>query len=349
MSWIRSPFLHFLLLGALLFCLQAWRSEYQETDSEAAAAHRIEIDAALVAELQQGFASQMGRAPAPAELDHMIAAEVDEEILYREAVARGLLERDGGVQTRLIQKMLFLEGKADLEDAGALLERAVELGLQHDDIVVRRILVQKMRLLGSILDDDERPSAAEIAARYALDQEAYREPDRISFVHVFLSADRRPKTAAQDARALRERLLHDRVEAADGIASGDPFPLGHRLEDRSERDLSRAFGERFGTAAFTLEPNEWTGPIESAYGQHLLWIDRVELGDTPPLEAVAERIRNGLEHERREARFEALLSDLRTRYEVHVERVPTEAPTSTQPQTNPQARTSTEEGREEAG
>jgi hypothetical protein len=360
---MRSPLLHFLLLGALLFGFQAWRSQRQDAEFEAKEAYRIEIDAELLDELRGNFARTMARPPTPAELDRMIATEVDEEILYREALARGLLERDGGVQTRLIQKMLFLEGEADLEDAGELLERALELGLDRDDIVVRRILVQKMRLFGSALPEDERPNEAEIAAAYERDRETYRLPDRISFVHVFSSADRVPRAPAEEAVRLRERLAREAVEPEDAIALGDPFPLGHRLDHRSQRDLSRTFGERFGAAAFSLDPQRWAGPIESAYGRHILWIDEFEQGETPPLEAVADRIRNGLEQQRREARIEALLSELRTRYEVEVDRSAAEfeAPALVSPLASPPSsfldspvtleptNASTHEGRKDAG
>jgi len=315
---LRAPLIHFLVLGALLFGFASLRSGRDAETIETERAHRIELDADRLAELRQDFSRQLGRAPTSRELERLIASEVDDEILYREALARGLLERDGGVQTRLIQKMLFLEGSADLEDASALLARAVELGLHEDDIVVRRILIQKMRLLGSQLDGGEQPSADEIAERYRRDQTRLRLPDRLSFVHVFLSEDRRPGSAKQDAIALRARLVEDDVVATDAIELGDPFPLGHRLEQRSADELGRSFGTGFGSAAFELAPQTWSGPIASAYGQHLLWIDRIEPGEVPPFERVADRIRRELEQERREARFDALLAELRTRYEVVV-------------------------------
>jgi hypothetical protein len=310
----RSPLVHFLLLGVVMFAARGWlASGPGSADTEA---FRIALDSARLAEMEKSFSDQMGRGPGPEELDRMIEAEVDEEILYREALARGLLQRDGGVQTRLIQKMHFLEGKSEIEDAPALLARAVELGLHQDDIVVRRILVQKMRLLGSMLDASQQPSPDEIADAYALQRERLREPDRRSFFHVFLSADRRPEHALADATALRGRLEEGRTPPDAAISLGDPFPLGHRIEHRSRRDLDRTFGPRFGDQAFDAPPRRWSAPVTSAYGQHLLFVDAVEPGQTPPLESVADRLRRGLTQQRRDKKLEALLSGLRTRYEV---------------------------------
>jgi hypothetical protein len=318
LSWLRSPLLHFLALGVLIFVANEVREGLRVPD-DASATRRIEIDAARIETLEREFITQMGRAPDADELAGLLTAEIDEEILYREALSRGLLERDGGVQTRMIQKMLFLEGKTEIEDARALLDRARELELHRDDIVVRRILVQKMRLLGSMLDAEERPSAEDIASRYAETRESFREPDRISFGHVFLSADDRRESTLEDARALAVRLEAEAIDLESAIAIGDPFPLGSRFMRRSERDLSRSFGAHFATRALTVEPGRWSQPIESAYGQHLVWIESRETGQSPPLEAVAERIRRELERELEAAKLEALLGVLQNRYEVVVQ------------------------------
>ena len=322
MSWIRSPLLHFLSIGMALFVVDGLRDALATpaplASKQDPAARQIEIDAGRLDMLEQGFITQIGRAPDPDESMRLLAAEIDEEILYREALARGLLQRDGGVQTRLIQKMLFLDGESGIENAGELLRQARELGLDRDDIVVRRILVQKMRLFGSTLEESERPSWESIAARYAETREAFREPDRISFVQVFLSADRRLEATLEDAQALRLRLVEGPFGDETAISLGDPFPLGHRFRLRSERDLTRSFGSAFGAAALELSPGRWSQPIESAYGRHLLWVDAREPGQIPGLEAVADRIRRDLERELREAKLKALLRELRKRYEVVV-------------------------------
>ena len=220
------------------------------------------------------------------------------------------------MKTRLIQKMLWLDGSSDLDQAPALLARAVELGLHRDDLVVRRILVHKMRLLASHLPDDQRPTQDDIAAAYARQSEALRRPDRRSFRHVFLNADRRPGGVSDEAKALRARLLADRIAPAAATLLGDPFPLGHTLARRSQQDLDRSFGAGFGEAVFAAEIGAWSKPIHSAYGAHLVFIDAVENGEPPPLAAVARRIQRELEHTRGEAKLEALLSDRRERYEI---------------------------------
>ena len=314
---LRSPLLHFVALGTLVFAAQAL-TRTPVVDDEPVA-RRIEIEPAVLAELERRFVETVGRAPNGSERDRMIDAEVEEEILFREAVARGLLERDGGVQTRMIQKMLFLEGDATIDEAPELLARAIELGLHREDIVVRRILVQKMRLVGSRLSDDQAVTSSDVAQRYESVRDRLRSPDRITVTQVFVSRDR-PGDPLDRARTLLATLEAQASTASEGPPQGDPFPLGHHLVGRSRADLDRTFGAGFGEAVFEAAERigVWQGPVESAYGFHLVLVDRVEAGRLPDLELVADRLRLEIEEERREANLEALLSDLRARYEVRL-------------------------------
>jgi len=313
-AFFRSPLLHFLVLGIGLYLFRyagpAAETEVQTDD------FRIEIARATLDELTLRFNEQMGRPPSQAEIDRMVDAEVDEEILFREAMSRGLLERDGGVQTRLIQKMLFLEGEAQIEDAPDLLARAVELNLHQDDIVVRRILVQKMKLLGAKLSAEQQVTDPEIKAAYQEQADILRSPPRVDLQHVFASRDRRGEATTEDALALLARLQGDAATIDAAPSLGDPFPLGHRLAGRSQRDLERTFGGVFGEAVFAAESDRWFGPIESAYGQHLVFVIRREPGTVPPLSVVADRLRLQLEEDRRDRNLDTLMNELRPRYVV---------------------------------
>ncbi|HPG26302.1 MAG TPA: peptidylprolyl isomerase [Myxococcota bacterium] len=311
---LRSPLGHFLLLGGLLLIAQ----QRFEGATRPEPRPRIVLDAARRIELERDFATRTGRAPTETERARLLAAAIDEEILYREAVARGWLERDGGVQTRLIQKMRFLEDGTDPSDEAALLARAVDLGLHRDDLVVRRILVEKMRLSGSALDAGEAPTSAEVEAAYAAQHERLRSPDRRTLAHVFLSADRRPGRAREDATALHARLVAEAIDPTAAVALGDPFPLGHRLTRRARADLDRELGAGFGRQVFAAAPGRWSEPIASAYGWHLVQVEAVEAGETPPLAIVAEKLRRDLAQARRERKLTSLLAELRARYEVVV-------------------------------
>jgi peptidyl-prolyl cis-trans isomerase C len=101
----REPLFHFLLLGALIFAVSAWRERGRPAENTVA---RIEITAGTVGWLREGFTRQWHRAPDDAELRGLLADHIREEVLYREALALGLDRDDTIVRRRMAQKMEFL-------------------------------------------------------------------------------------------------------------------------------------------------------------------------------------------------------------------------------------------------
>src|SRR5262245_50985087 len=101
---LREPFLHFLMLGAALFALNAWR----ESERPREGPPRIAVTAAVIERLRAGYERQFGQPPDADELRGLVAAHIREEVLYREALELGLDRDDTIVRRRLAQKMEFL-------------------------------------------------------------------------------------------------------------------------------------------------------------------------------------------------------------------------------------------------
>ncbi len=102
---IREPFIHFLLLGALLFALNAWRESKRPPQDNAVA---IAVTEAVVERLRAGYERQFNRMPDEDDLRGLVTAYIREEVLSREALALGLDRDDTIVRRRLAQKMEFL-------------------------------------------------------------------------------------------------------------------------------------------------------------------------------------------------------------------------------------------------
>jgi peptidyl-prolyl cis-trans isomerase C len=102
---IREPLVHFLILGALIFLVDAWRGTAVDP-----ASRTIIIDRARVAALAEGWQQSWQRPPTPREMDGLIADAVKEEIYYREAIRLGLDQDDPGIRRRLRLKMEELAG-----------------------------------------------------------------------------------------------------------------------------------------------------------------------------------------------------------------------------------------------
>ena len=315
-SILRSPLVHFLLLGVLGFAARDRIGGLALVTTGPPAV--VTIDADRIDGLRRGWQAEMGRSPTSGELAALIENEVDDELLYREALARGLDEDDPEIALRLVQKMTFLEVSAPDADPAEVVRQARALGLERDDPVVRRLLVQKLRLSATALAPGERPSEADLARAQAERGAALREPERRSLVHVFLSRDQRGDRTEAEANARRETIEREAIPTALAVRQGDAFPLGLRIELHSHDELARSFGETFANDVFALEAERWSDPIESAYGFHLVRVEQILPGAIPPRERMRAPLVHALEEEARELKLAALLADLRKRYEVAV-------------------------------
>jgi peptidyl-prolyl cis-trans isomerase C len=105
--WLREPLVHFLLAGAVIFAVLAWRSEPDDP-----ASRDIHVTREDQARLSVNFAEVMGRPPTAAELDAVIGRWIREEVLYREALRLGLDDGDAVVRKRLAQKMDVIAASA---------------------------------------------------------------------------------------------------------------------------------------------------------------------------------------------------------------------------------------------
>ena len=100
---LREPFLHFVVLGLLIFAFNAWRGAIGDP-----ADRRIVVSQAEVQRLIGQWMQTWRRLPTPGEVDALIRDHVKEEVYYREALHLGLDRNDEVVRRRMRAKMEFL-------------------------------------------------------------------------------------------------------------------------------------------------------------------------------------------------------------------------------------------------
>jgi hypothetical protein len=309
---VRSPALHFAALGAALFALHRW------SGAADGARPAIVLAASDVARLRQAFAAEHGAPPSPPAEAALVEAAIDEEVLLREAVARGLDRSERVVRDRLAGLAEFLE-EPRARDAVAGEEDARRLGLTSADVVIRRHLVETMRLLLAAPPGDP-PTPAEIAAYVARHRDRFVEPERVRLTHVYLSRERRGAALEADAARLISALRREDAHPATAPGRGDPFVAGSDVAGMTPADLDRRFGPGFARAVAAVAPGTWAGPIASSYGLHLVWVhERTPAGLMPPpeMERLATLL---LREEQSEVRLRDRLRQLRARYDVSVSR-----------------------------
>ena len=271
--WLREPLLHFLLLGAGLFAL------YGALRPGGGARPSSEIALTLddLRQLETVFESQWRRPPTAEELARLVENRVQEEVLYREALAAGLDKDDEIVQRRMAQKMQFLA-----EDAAAARE----------------------------------PMGQELRDWYEQNSGPFALPSRTSFRHSYFAPDRRGARARDDAASALAKLAGAAQDSPLAASLADPFMFQDYYGDRTPEQLAKEFGPPFAQALSTLTPGSWQGPIESGYGWHLVFVDSVVPGRVPAFEEVEPEVKTAWLGDRKARAWRDAYAAMRARYTV---------------------------------
>ncbi|MEE1658276.1 peptidylprolyl isomerase [Microvirga sp. CF3062] len=185
--------------------------------------------------------------------------------------------------------------------------RALELDI--GDIVVRRRLAQKMTFL---LDDTIRtaePPEAELRALYETRPDLVRTPARVSFLQVFFRREQGGDRARTSLAALSNA-------AALPVDHGDRLLLGDTFADQDEQALANLFGAAFARAVMTLQVGNWSDPIESTYGVHLVKVTEAPPSRAIPFSEVRERLAEEWRRERQETANAQLYEGLLRKYRL---------------------------------
>lgn len=296
---LRSPLLHFLFAGGLLFALQAAWSRVPESD--AAEPPRIEVARSEIDERIDAYRRQMGRLPSEAEARAIESQVIENALWLEQAFAIGLHEVDSVVRQRLILNMRFLEGESEATDA-ELVDRAIELGMDKSDTVVQRRLIDRVQAIIRARVRANPPDEETLEAHFRATREQWREAPLLDLSHVYLSRDRRGEKTRADASALLARLQAEALDPETAIALADPFLAGHRLRGATPNRIIARLGPDFAAGVADAPTGRWIGPVESAFGQHLVWIHERLESRIPELSEIRPRVlEDWIEQESRKA------------------------------------------------
>jgi peptidyl-prolyl cis-trans isomerase C len=247
-------------------------------------ANRIEVTDADLRQLAIAWTAQWQRAPTPEELRGLVASKVHEEILYREALA---------------------------------------LGLEKGDAIVIRRLAQKMEFLAEDVSTVREPEADELKAWFAKNQQRFLSTARASFRHLYFSFDKRHERARDDAVRSLEVLAGKPAEVPEAEKLADPFMFQENYGDRLPEQVAGVFGTKFAKALFKLKPGEWSGPIESGFGWHLIWVDSMTPGRLPAFEEIEPMVKSEwITEQRVEAKLK-IFEAMKARYDIVLPGSPT--------------------------
>ncbi|MFL2692726.1 MAG: peptidyl-prolyl cis-trans isomerase [Gammaproteobacteria bacterium] len=217
------------------------------------------------------WVNQVGREPTIQEVDGIIKQLLDEEILYREAI---------------------------------------KLGLDKNDIIIKRRLAQKIGFLRQEADST-LPSEQEISDFYNQNLDKYFVGKRITFSHVYFSSSETDRDEASNALSLIQ-------SGSSETSFGEPFLLGKNFSSKTITEIERSFGKRFSEDIQNLAPKKWSGPLNSVYGSHLVYVNSIANSFTPTLEDIKNVVINDVVLEKQNNSTKKYLKELRNKYQIEI-------------------------------
>jgi len=214
---IREPLVQFLTIGALLFFMYGLINT-EESRNE------IVVDSNLINELAAKWELKRNRQPSLQELKGLVNQYIEQEVLYREALA---------------------------------------MNLDHNDEIVKRRLAQKMEFISDALAETLQPTNEMLITYYEEHKENYKKSPIYTMQQVYFSEEKRGNVFEDAISALKSENPEE---------LGDNISLSSQYKSVSALKIARDYGSAFATALDSLPIGEWTGPIYSGFGVHIIYI-----------------------------------------------------------------------------
>lgn len=242
-----------------------------------AESRRIVVDEGQVERLVSMWSQTWRRPPNAQELDALVRDYIKEEVYYREAK---------------------------------------RLGLDEDDIVVRRRLRSKMEFLATSAVENAAPTDAVLQAWLDKYPDRYATDPVISFETVYIDA----QSEVAESRLKAARMLEELRAGRDPAQLGDPISLPRSMISASQLSIRQQFGDAFAIALKLLPQGQWSGPVSSGFGLHLVRVKAVEQSRQASLSEVRQRVENDWRAATKERRESAAYQALLDGYAIEIER-----------------------------
>jgi len=212
----------------------------------------IIVDNERIGMMVMNYKTQTGDLPSKQQLDAMIDNYIREEISYREAK---------------------------------------KMGLDKDDEIIRRRLSQKFDFLQTDLTEATQPSDEDLKQFYDQHPELFQTEATVSFSHIYFSTDHSSDDIAkQKALTVLQQLKNSKLQRAP--EKGDRFPLQNDYTDQAVLDIQQNFGDKpILQELFKAPLHTWSGPVQSGYGWHLIFISKRNNAAAIPFESIKEDVK----------------------------------------------------------
>jgi parvulin-like peptidyl-prolyl isomerase len=310
MRWLRSPALHMLAIGGLIYAvtLAFGGALFEEQPRITIAKYRLDISL-------KTFVEENGRLPNKDERRAILDALVDQEVLYTYARELGM-DQQPVVKRRLAQIAQFVaDNPHEMESEAERAAEAQELGLQDGDLVVRRILIDSARRLIRAVPLLQEPQPKMVEEFLRSNKKLFERPAKVRITHVSVNGFKWPDTERR-ARELLHRIRAESIDPETAPTLGDEPMVPSDLPLLTEQALSRKFGRDFAAAAMDSPVGRWVGPLESRFGHELVYVRERSEAHVPPLKEIYGKVKERLMQKLADQWLALRLQELRSAYNI---------------------------------
>jgi parvulin-like peptidyl-prolyl isomerase len=205
--------------------------------------------------LAASFTQTWQRSPTQEEIDALIRDYIKEEVYYREAL---------------------------------------RLGLDADDVIIRRRLRSKMEYFAASEVENVRPKDAVLEKMLTKNPAKYAADAEYSFDQIYLG------TASADIIAAKgKQIAAELAKLPAGGAAwqqyGDALSVPRSMDNASKTEVARQFGDEFTGALANIAATKkdiWTGPVPSGFGTHWVRVRELRSSKMPALSEVRQAVEN---------------------------------------------------------
>jgi hypothetical protein len=190
---------------------------------------------------------------------------------------------------------------------------ALAMGLDQNDPMVRRRMRMKLEFM--LEDLSGQDASDEVLSEFLnRNSDSFRDEVQLTLRQVFLNPDQRPNLE-KDTGQMLSRL--NKGSAPEAIGDHTLTPRSYQLASQSQ--IARDFSQEFARQVVSLPVGDWSGPVYSPFGAHLVKIEARIDARLPELSEIREEVLREYLAEKREQQKNLAYEKLREGYEVTVE------------------------------
>ncbi|WP_224483304.1 peptidyl-prolyl cis-trans isomerase [Robertkochia aurantiaca] len=190
---------------------------------------------------------------------------------------------------------------------------ALNQDMDENNATVRRALISQMDMLAEGQGAEKPITAEDIQAYYDLRKERFMAPPYIKFHQVYF------KNNDSDSLLLYQKAEQWNLEnlpPEKAASEGNSSMLPPRMNLQTAEAIDREFGTGFSDKLLQLPEDQWSGPVNSGFGSHLIYLDTIVPARLLSLEQVEDEIIDMLKYEEKQAAKEQFYTELLQQYEI---------------------------------